>query len=578
MLCRVSIYFFLCGIAAVGAEVNPSARFAASYEQEIKGQFQEALAGYREALSVARDQDAGLVSKLLYRVGVGEQRAGRHDEARKAWQELITILPPDSPMAPRAREAIKDLDREGDRFQLRGRVVAPTDGTGSTLPVKRAWVMAGEWGDEPPVVTDTNGFFYADRRSAGQLADGRRYVLVYAEHPELSTAAMAVVFHGEGEPAPLELTLGATLSVTGRVMDRTGRPVAGARIRIAGVMRDEELILVPFDRVIPPVFSDTQGGFRIPGLIPGMRYTMEAERDGYVLDRPVIMESKPEGETRSGNSRSVEPIVMHPMVELSLKGRVIDDTGRGLGVSLAVWTPPPVARQVAATNSDDEGFFVFRGVRENLVSIRAVAEGYLVRDVAGIKPMGQDVDIVMKRDTGARVNAFAGTADATLMNADPMNASAGASNATRRANATWISGLRWLRGGSLNGDALRDEDLRGKVVVLRFSSAYVDASLARQYPDEPRLMSQLQKEFWARDVVCVWILPAQDDSAIGSALALEAEGDYPIAIDLRGETGALFSVLAQGGMVVLDRKGVLRSLCDAQHVFKAVKECLSPGE
>jgi hypothetical protein len=267
-------------------------------------------------------------------------------------------------------------------------------------------------------------------------------------------------------------------------------------------------------------------------------------------------------------------MVMHPMVELSFKGRVIDDTGRGLGVSLSVWTPPPVARQVAVTNSDDDGFFVFRGVRENLVSIRVMAEGYLVRDLAGIKPMGQDMDIVMKRDTGARVNAFAGTADATMMNAEPLNASAREANATKRANAAWISGLRWLRGGSLNGEALRDEDLRGKVVVLRFSSAYVDASLARQYPDEPRLMSQLQKEFGARDVACVWILPAQDDSEIGRTLALDTEGDYPIAIDSRGKTGALFGVLAQGGMVVIDRKGVLRSLCDAQHVFKAVKECL----
>lgn len=610
MLCRLFMILLSCGFA-IGAELPLAARFATAYEQELRGRVQDALSGYREVLSAATDKDMALAGRVLYRIGVCEQRGGRADEARKAWQELIRRLPGDSPLVPRAREAINALDREVDRFRIRGVVLAPMVGTNAGAPVGRAWVMAGEWGDEPPAVTDTNGLFFVDRRSAGQLADGRRYVLLYAEHPEQLLAGMAVVLHQGDAVAPVVLTVGMTKAAAGRVVDRAGRPVAGARIRIMGVHSagpgtdapglsesGGEVVPVPIDRVLPPVVTDENGAYTVAGLIPGMRYVFTAEQAGYVLDRPVTLVPGPGVIVAGMPPWVLETMTMQAMGEVSLRGRVVDEMGRGIGVEIAVWTAPPVARQVAVTNSSDEGFFSFREVRENLVTLRVHAEGYLDREVPGLKPMGQDVDVVMKRGGGERGNAFAGMS-AVVPKAETANATggvkpfAGVTNGAERgnafvgmsaavpkaetANAAVVSGLRWLRGGVLNGDAVREEDLRGKVVVLRFSSAYVDASLNHQYPGEARLLTQVQKEFGVQDVVCIWVLPAQDDTANGRKLALEAGGEYPVAVDGRGEVGAFFGIPEQGGNVVIDRKGVVRGVCDAQQVFRVVKVCVREG-
>jgi hypothetical protein len=573
---RWLILIFIGG-AVAGAELTPEARFALAYEQEMKGQFDKAISEYREALSMAQGKDVALSSKLLYRVGVCEQRAGRVSEARAAWESLLKVSTPDGLMAPNAREAIKALDREADVFSVVGRVVLPGDGTNSRSGAQKAWVMAGEWGDEPPVMTDTNGRFNVERRSAGQLADGERYVLVYAEHQDLPLAGMAIVSQKAGEKVFAEIALEPTVLVTGRVMDRFGQPVANVRIRVTGIKSEEEMIPLPFDRIMPPVFSDAQGIYVIEGLLPGLLYSVTVERDGYMMVNPIKVKPLPSVGSRMVPPQSVEPVVVYPLGEVSLKGRVVDDMGRGKSVALSVWTPPPVARQIAATNADDNGWFIFRDVRENLVSLRVMADGELAREVVGIKPMGQDLDIVLRKGSLSESVPVARASNGDIRgSAERRGVEHSKPGVTASSEAyAWVKGLRWLRGGRLDGGAIRADDLRGKVVVLRFSSAYMDESLSRQFPDEPRLLNQLQTKFGSGDMACAWILPAQDDSENGRKVALGAGGDYPIAIDSSGAIWKQFGVSAQGGHAVINRQGVLRYLCEAQNVFKAVKACLA---
>lgn len=502
-------------------------------------------------------------------------------------------MPADSPSVRRALDALKDLDRETERVHVKGRVLAPAAETNTPVAPARAWVMAGEWGNEPPVVTGEDGVFRASRRRAGQLEDGRGYVLVYAEHPSRAEAAVAVMT--EADKAAQDVLLEPVLTVSGRVVDRGGRPLDGARLRVLALKRVErkareadkaeapagEWVAVPMDRLMPPVLSDKQGAFVVDGLVPGMRYTFMAERPGYALERPLTLDTVtgiPDGGQRIPWRRSallaMGAITMGAVGELSLKGRVADVAGHGVAAAVSVWTLPPIVQAVAATNSDDDGRFVFRDIRENVVTLKAEASGYGVREVTGLKPMGQEVDLVLRKAGTEREAEETPAAAGVTTNATRRTSEGEVTDTAAPSPAVWLPALTWLRGMPPNGEAPGASDLSGKVVVLGFASSYVESSLKQLYPAESGLLSRLQKEFEGRGLLCVWILPRADDSEGGRKLALESGGEHPIAVDGKGEVWPLFAVPSQGGYAVLDRNGILRCVCSGGQVFKVVKTCL----
>lgn len=565
-ICLPLLLLSLRTLPALAAEPAPEARFAAAFELELQGRFTEAFAEYQALMGVSRFDATGLSGRLLYRMAVCEKHSGRPDEARRLWQDLLRGLPPEHPMAPRVREAVKQLERESERVRVRARIVAASAGAVPPAPVPRAWVLVGEWGNEPPVLADGEGRIRVDRRGAGQLSDGRPYVLVFAEHPEKTQAAVVVVADDREEDAG-DVQLKATFAMTGRVKTRDGMPVEGARIRVLGLLGagsrgggPVEWVPVPFDHLMPPVYSGSNGVFASTGLIPGVRYTLIAEKEGFILTKALVLDAGPVAEGGVASWVHSGDILLRPEEQIAIRGRVWDEAGAVTGALVSAWSLPPVVRSLVATNTDAGGFFAFPELRENLVTIRVDAGGRGRTELPGIKPMGQSVDLILERNAGAEDGGGSvavrqeGPPDASL---NPM---------------AWAGAVPWLRGMAPNGETPRAEDWQGKVVVLRFSSAYVEASLRRQYPGENSLLARLDEEWRSRGVMCAWILPQADAGEGGKALALEADGEYPVALDLKGEIWPLFHLLPQGGYVVLDRGGRAWAAGDGARVFRLLKQ------
>lgn len=564
-ICVPLFLVLLCGVPALSAELPLEARFASAFELELQGRFTEALAEYQVLLGAAGTNAAGISGRLRYRMAVCEKSSGRPDAARRLWQDLMRGLPPEHPMAPRVREAVKQLERESERVRVRARIVARHAVALPPAPVPRAWVLVGEWGNEPPVLADGEGRIQADRRGAGQLSDGRPYVLVFAEHPEKAQAAVVVVLDDRaGGDGPIELK--ATFAMTGRALTRDGTPVEGARIRVLGLLgagrRDGglgEWVPVPFDHLMPPVYSGSNGVFAATGLIPGIRYTLIAEKEGFILEKALVLDAGPEAEGGGAPWVHSGDILLRPEEKIAIQGRVWDEAGAVTGALVSAWSLPPVVRSLVATNTDTGGYFVFPELQENLVTIRADAGDRGKSELSGVKPMGQTVHLVLEPGAAAEDR---GEPSAARLEGSPDSSSS---------PMAWAGAVPWLRGTAPNGEAPHAEDWRGKVVVMRFSSAYVEASLRRQYPGEVSLLARLEEEWRSRGVMCAWILPQADAGEGGRALALEADGEFPIALDLKGEIWRFFRLPPHGGYVVLDRGGRAWAAGDGTHVFRLLK-------
>jgi hypothetical protein len=493
-------------------------RYALAREIELgKGSIGDAVNLYREILPEAVATDPALAAQVLFRIGSCEQERGRVAEARQAWRQLIETYPSGHPLVARAREATKELERAVGRVAMRGRAV---DALGQ--PLSGVFVMVGDWGNAPPLITGTNGTFQADRQMAGRLVSGERYGLVYAEHP-VQPLALAAVWRESISP-PSDLCLRPVVSLAGYVVDPRGRPVAGATLRVTGFADGVGEVPIPIGRFSPAVQSDTNGQFRLSGLVEGLRYSVTAEKDGYRMGRPSVerLAVKPNGGMGTG---------VAPVGGASPGGRVVF-------ISELVLSP---VGQIAV----DEAGLLRAEVNLNDPAERARLEEALA-----------SFDPEKKSDRGPGLAAGA-----------PSN---------RFPYAEFPFSLRWLRGDPAAGLPLTANDLRGHTVVYHFSPAYLDASLKRQFPDEPVFISQIARLFSRQGVICLWIVPAGDDVEDAARLALETCVDLPIAVDRDGAMGKVLGVRGYGGNVVVDRDGLMRTVCPDQQLFKVLKGVLSP--
>jgi hypothetical protein len=134
---------------------------------------------------------------------------------------------------------------------------------------------------------------------------------------------------------------------------------------------------------------------------------------------------------------------------------------------------------------------------------------------------------------------------------------------------------RWVRGEPLNGGPVTLESLRGRTVVIRFGSAYIEDSIRSEYPDEPGPVEQMVRLFGASGVAFVWILPASDD-AEAQRLALRCARGIPIAVDDDGATHRAYGAGGYSANVVVDESGVIRgATASASELFRMLKSLLS---
>jgi len=462
-----------CGFPAF-AETNVtfSLRYARIYERELAGERSGLVQDYRALFITARQSDKELAEKILYRIGVCEKKAGRVEQARSAWRELIGIFPLSDPIVSSARDALKALEWDLDRIVISGTVLS-SSATG-LLPVSKCVVFAGEWGNESSVLTGSNGCFRVGRRAAGQLPDGRSYGLIYAEHPVVSLVG-AELWMSFGA-TNLTILLAAPISLAGWVVDRSGMPVPGLRVHVTGffkssadtsgvvsgiVSRTAFPVPLPLDRLIPPVYSSSNGTFIVEGLPAGLRYELTPETS----DCHVV-----------------------------LKGDVYNFQGDNSGI-------------------------------------------------------------------------------------------AGSSNCfTNQQLSNLFVNVTWLRGNTETGGALTWDEMEGHVVVFHYGSAYEEASLRSQYPDEESELACLMDLYGEQGLLCLWILPQGEDRGEASQLALGLYPNLPVGA-MRGEfrvdnrESRVASRGAGGSVnVVVGKAGRIVAICSDQQVFKAVKKALLDGQ
>ena len=595
------LFIFLLFLSSgAGAETNsPLLRYAQVYERELAGDAGGALADYRDLLQVAPPLEAVMTEKVLYRIGVCERRLGHVEATRQAWRKLVQDFPARDPEVVRTREELKDLERELDRVMIEGRV---GEGTGRV-----AFVFAGEWGDEPVVLADTNGRFRVERKVAGQASGGERYSLVYAEHPDLPLVAAEAIRVDRSQesgvrsqeartqtptqaPAQIsmrsQLDLLPALSLYGNVVDSLGRPVPGAMILVTGYKSD---IPFPFDRLLPPVVSATNGEFSIAGLVPGFRYVVTASKSGCRMVTAAERDTNPGDKDVGASSASCGSIVLQQLGEISLRGRIVDESGAAVQAEVAAWSLPPVDREVARVSSDSRGLFIFRDLRENAVTLKVEGEGFLPRSLTGLKPMGQEIDMVLKGNglseklSGkvAKGGGAQAQRDVLALEGEVQAVpSGGAVQLVSRPNPLPLQGLLWLRGNPESGSPLLGRDLGGHVVVIHFRSSYVESAVRSQYPGEPGPLSQLMRLYSASGLICLWALPEGESRGEAARIALELYPDLPVASLPRAEDAATGILPAsvwsvESGNIVMGRDGLVRTACSDQQLFKAVKAAIA---
>ncbi len=688
---------------AVADPPDPETVFAAAYMRELSGgDPAEAIAAYRDVISRA-GTNAALAARALWRVGVSERLRERWSASREAWRTLVAQYPAAHPLADRARDALRELDRITERVDVTGRVL-DADGQAAS----RAFLLIGDWITGPPILTDEEGRFAVERRASPGTGPGRRTVFVYAEHATRDQAMVAALTLTNASADGIVVRMRPTVGAEGRVTDPAGRPLAGVRVAVE-VSDASAGVVLPCDAVLPAAVSDSNGAFRTTGLVDGLTMRFVAELDGY--HRGTV-------EATITRERLTQPvIVLSPAGRAGVEGMVTDERGQPLDAVVSAYAFTPEETPVGSARTDLSGQFRLAELSDSPLTVVAQAAGFCERRVTGVRPGYRRVDFVLGRPGVARarpvmpgesappldvvaLNAASLTAGslkhhpallyfwsrprplnppvlledlqrryadaglhiacihdasalpedlamtalrqgvsyvmaidryapatgtgvmhsatfdafgaragdvvaidpqglvawrgrlhdpaaqtelepviaALVAEATPASRSAARRSLPRGAVVPTLR-VRWVRGDPVSGAAPHDEDMRGRVVVYHFGSAFAESSRQDKATAGSVSLSLWSRAFGRDAVMCVWILPSGEGSDEVTQVALGLAPEAMVAVDTDGSTYRAFGAGETPENTVTDGEGRVRvGGCRDEQVFRAVKDALAARE
>lgn len=236
------------------------------------------------------------------------------------------------------------------RMDRGGRIVGRVTSNGQ--PVAQAYVSASSGdrmsGGQAGAQTDANGEYTIDGVDAGDRTITARKQGLLSADKEVTAKA--------GEEVRADLELGTGREVKGRVLDRGGRPIEGARIQINGVE----------DRSIHANgASDADGNFKIGGIGDG-HLTLRAEKQGYVA-------------AALDDVDTLSNIILTLDRGGSISGRVVGLSDAETGI---VSISASYGASAAHATVDTDGSFTVRGVPDGVVSVSAMKTGAQMRHSA----------------------------------------------------------------------------------------------------------------------------------------------------------------------------------------------------
>jgi len=290
---------------------------------------------------------------------------------------------------------ISSMMKEGYEFMKPEKQPVTVRGTVKNAdgqPVKCALVLYGKWdmafydGSALAVMTDSEGNFCIEDVQLldrdGKMREGQIKIFAdgYASNWILFMTSGETPFRStlpERKDISLDVRMNLGASISGRVVDESGRPVEGVEVEA----------LIPLMREI--VTTDSQGRYQIYGLSPKRRdYDVSAKcsktrRKGKIsieLDRASDIEVP---------HIVIEPVAQKPIWK-SIRGRVTNKMGEPIANAWVIAGARYAVGGFVQTKTDEDGCYIINDTPKELVEEDKL---YIVVEAAGYAPDRAFIDM-----------------------------------------------------------------------------------------------------------------------------------------------------------------------------------------